>query len=45
MLSVQRQIMLSAKQAKWLDKRAEELECSVAEVIRRIIDEKREKNG
>lgn len=40
-----RQIMFTAAQYKWLQKRAEELECSIAEVLRRLLDDAREKNG
>lgn len=43
MRKVQRMIMFGASQYKWLEKRAKELECSIAEVVRRIIDEHREK--
>lgn len=42
MLKIGRQIMFNPSQYKWLEKRAKELECSIAEVIRRIIDEVRE---
>jgi len=44
MAIIQRSIVFTAPQMKWLQKRRKELGVSISEVIRRIIDEKRE-NG
>lgn len=44
MQKIGRQIMFNPNQYKWLEKRAKELNCTIAEVVRRIIDERREKN-
>lgn len=39
---IQRSIVFTAPQMKWLQSRAKELGITVAELIRRIVDEKRE---
>lgn len=39
---IQRGIVFTALQMKWLEKRAKELGITISEVVRRIVDEKRE---
>lgn len=39
---IQRSIVFTAPQMKWIKERAKKLGISVSEVLRRIIDEKRE---
>ena len=41
---MQRSVVFTVKQMVWLEKQAKELGLSIAEVVRRIVDEKRE-NG
>jgi hypothetical protein len=39
---MQRSVVFTKVQMKWLESRAKELGISIAEVIRRLVDEKRE---
>lgn len=40
---IQRSIVFTAPQMKWLKERAKKLDISISDVVRRLIDEKREK--
>lgn len=42
MHGIQRGIVFTATQMKWLEKRAKELGVTISEVVRRVIDETRE---
>lgn len=43
MVGIQRGIVFTKSQMNWLKARAKELGVSLSEVVRRIVDEKREK--
>ena len=45
MATMQRSVVFTVKQMLWLEKRAKELGISIAEVVRRIVDDSRRENA